>query len=85
MLLSVVLTGWYVGFAIAAIVIAIVVVLVAMILGLARRIGVQALEITESLENSRVNTLPLWEVKEVNSGVQSIIQSAATARAALGG
>ena len=82
---AVALTGWYVGYAIAAVVIAIVVVLVASILGLARRIAFQALQIEESLEHSRVNTLPLWEVDKVNSTVRSITKSAAQARAALGG
>ncbi len=84
-MLAVSLSGWYVGYAITAVIIAIVVVLVATILGLARRIGVQALAIEESLENSRVHTLPLWDVDKVNSGVRSIIKSASQARHSLGG
>ncbi|MGH9190294.1 MAG: hypothetical protein ACRD0Q_09725 [Acidimicrobiales bacterium] len=82
---AVVLTGWYVGYAIAAVVISIVVVLVAIILGLARRIGVQADAITGALDQARINTLPLWDVDKVNGGVRSIIRSAQEARAALGG
>ncbi len=82
---AVVLTGWYVGYAIAAVVITIVVVLVAMILFLARRIGVQADQITGALDQARINTLPLWDVDKVNGGVRSIIRSAQEARAALGG
>lgn len=79
------LAGWYVGYAIAATTIAIVVVLVAIILGLARRIGVQAEMVTESLENSRVNTLALWDVDKVNESVRNIIRSAEQARQSLEG
>jgi anti-sigma-K factor RskA len=85
MLGAVVLTGWYVGWTIAGVVIAIVVVLVGIILALARRIGVQALQITAALDEARINTLPLWEVDKVNTGVRSIIKSAQTARQVLGG
>ncbi len=79
------LTGWYVGFIIAAVVITIVVILVGIILGLARRIGVQAMQITNSLDEARINTLPLWDVDKINTGVRSIIKSAETARQVLGG
>lgn len=80
-----VLTGWYVGYAIGAVVITVVVILVAIILGLARRIGVQAVQITQALEEARVATLPLWEVAKVNEGLASVTRNAAQARAALGG
>jgi hypothetical protein len=79
------LTGWYVGYIIAGVVITIVVVLVGMILGLARRIGVQAMDITAALDEARINTLPLWDVDKVNRGVRSITRSAAEAREVLGG
>jgi hypothetical protein len=82
---AVVLTGWYVGYAIAAVIITLVVILVGIILALARRIGVQAQEITAALDEARINTLPLWEVDKINSGVRSIIRSAETARQVLGG
>ncbi len=82
---AVTLTGWYVGYVIAAVVITIVVILVGIILALARRIGVQALQITASLDEARISTLPLWEVDKVNSGVRSIIKSAQSARQVLGG
>ncbi len=82
---AVTLTGWYVGYAITAIIIAIVVVLVASILDLARRIAVQALQITAALDQGRINTLPLWDVDKVNGGVRSIIKSAQTARGVLEG
>ncbi len=85
MQVAVSLTGWYVGYIIAAVVITIVVVLVGIILALARRIGVQALQITVALDEARVNTLPLWDVDKINTGVRSIIKSAETARQVLGG
>jgi heme exporter protein D len=84
-MLGVTLTGWYVGYVIAAVVITIVVVLVAIILSLARRIGVQADQITSALDEARINTLPLWDVDKINGGVRSILKSAQEARAMLGG
>lgn len=83
--MAVSLAGWYVGYVIAAVVIAIVVINVAIILGLARRIGVQADQITSALDEARINTLPLWDVDKINGGVRSITQSAQEARALLGG
>lgn len=80
-----VLTGWYVGFVIALVVITVVVILAGMILGLARRIGVQAEQITSALDEGRVNTLPLWEVDKVNEELSLIIRDAEAARAVLGG
>jgi hypothetical protein len=85
MLSDVDLTGWYVGYIIAAVVITIVVVLVGIILGLARRIAVQAMDITAALDQARINTLPLWDVDKINRGVRSITKSAAQAREVLGG
>ena len=82
---AVVLTGWYVGYAIAAVIITVVVILVGIILALARRIGVQAQEVTSALDEARINTLPLWEVDKINTGVRSIIRSAEQARQVLGG
>ena len=80
-----VLTGWYIGDAIALVVIVIVVILAGMILGLARRIGVQDEAITASLDEGRLNTLPLWEVDKVNEELRLIVRNAEQARAALGG
>lgn len=85
MVLAVVLTGWYVGLVIAAVVIVLVVVLVGMILVLARRIGTQAAAITQALDDSRANTNPLWEVAKVNDLLRNIVGNAAKARGALEG
>ena len=79
------LSGWYVGYIIAGVIITVVVVLVGIILALARRIGEQAALITAALDEARINTLPLWDVDKVNTGVRSIIRSAQTARQVLGG
>jgi heme exporter protein D len=84
-MIGVALTGWYVGYVITAVVITIVVILVAIILSLARRIGVQADQITSALDEARINTLPLWDVDKINGGVRSITKSAQEARAMLGG
>ena len=80
-----VLTGWYVGYVIALVVIAAVVVLVAIILGLARRIGVQAENITQALDEGRINSLAMWEMEKVNNGVRNITRYMEQARSALGG
>lgn len=80
-----VLTGWYVGFVIATVVITVVVVLAAIILGLARRIGVQAEAIVRSLDEGRINTLPLWQVDNINESLRRTVRYAEQSRAELGG
>jgi uncharacterized protein (DUF58 family) len=85
MLAEAVLTGWWVGYVLGIVVITAVVVLVAMILTLARRIGLQALAITEALEESRVNTMGLWNVDKANTALRSIVKGAQQARGVLEG
>ena len=85
MQLAVSLTGWYVGFAIAGVTITAVVVLVGIILGLARIIARQAVDITAALDQSRLNTLALWDVDLINRSVVGINRNAAKARGALEG
>ena len=80
-----VLTGWYVGFVIATVVISVVVVLAAIILGLARRIGVQAEAIVGAVDQGRVNTLGLWQVDNINESLRRTVRYAEQARAELGG
>lgn len=84
-MVAVSLAGWYVGFAIAGVTIAAVVVLVGTILGEARVIARQAVDITESLEQSRLNTIALWDVDLVNRSIININRHAAKARAVLEG
>ncbi len=80
-----VLTGWYIGFIIATVVISVIVVLAGIILGLARRIGVQAEAIVRSLDEARINTLPLWQVDNINESLRRTTRYAEQARAELGG
>lgn len=80
-----VLTGWYVGFVIALVVITVIVILAGIILGLARRIGVQAEAIVGGLDQGRIATLPLWEVDKVNEELRFLIRDAERARIELGG
>ncbi|MGH9070000.1 MAG: hypothetical protein ACRDX8_02235 [Acidimicrobiales bacterium] len=79
------LTGWYVGFIIAAVLITAVVALVATILFLARLIGEEARTVTLDLEECRRNTMALWDVPVVNSAIEDINNSAAAARGVLEG
>ncbi len=79
------LTGWYVGFIIAAVVIVVVVILVGWILSLARRIGEQARTITLGLDECRINTVALWDVPVVNAAIEDINNSAVAARGVLEG
>lgn len=79
------LSGWYVGYVIALVVLVVVVILVATILGLARRIGVQALAAIEAVDDGRINTLALWEVDKINGGLREIVRSAEEARSVLEG
>ena len=79
------LSGWYVGMGVTAAIIVVVVVLVAIILGLARRIGAQALAVTLALDDARKTTLALWDVSKINDGLKDIVRSAAAARELLEG
>ncbi len=81
--MAVVLTGWYVGFAIAAVVIGLVVALVATILRLARRIAIQALAVDEQLELSRAATNCIGDVPKVNAGLKDIAECCIAARGVL--
>lgn len=56
------LFGWYLGFAIAAVVITAVVALIAAILQIARRIGMQAQMAVQGLSRAYDNTLPLRDL-----------------------
>lgn len=79
------LTGWYIAYIITGAVIALVVVLVAAILEYARRIGRQAMEITEALDDTRVQTMPLWDVSAVTKGLNQATEALARIRLQGGG
>ena len=72
--------GWYVGWAIGLVVVLIGAVLLLTIIALGRRIVRQAEDITEALDGTRNNTLPLWEVRGTNHAVDRITRGLAAAR-----
>lgn len=78
-------TWWYVGWAIAAVVVVIAATLLLTIILLGRRVSRQADEITAALDGTRVNTDPLWDVKQINLNLDRINRALAAARGALGG
>lgn len=73
-------TGWLIGFVVGFTVIVVVVIIVASILALANRIGTQARAAIEALDQSRANTLPLWDLHHTNEAVKGIVDNARTAR-----
>lgn len=77
------LTGWYVGFVIAAVVIVVVVAMVAIILASVRRISGVADDITDLLDDVRANTEAVPAVGTLNQGLLSVVTHAAQARHAL--
>jgi len=81
--MSTVLTGWYVGYVVAAVVIVVVVGLVGWLLALARRIGVQAAAIVDALADIRGTTAPIPLVGKLNQKLLHVVQQASTARVAL--
>ncbi len=76
-------TGWYVGIGVGFLVVVVVVILVAMILMQASRIGGQALEGIERMDEARESTLAVWEVQKINVSATSIWKSAESARKTL--
>jgi len=79
------LFGWYLGFAIATLVISVVVALVAPILVLAARISRQAPQINQALQQSYRNTLPLAALRQTIDHAEVIIGGLERGRARLGG
>ena len=78
-------TWWYVGWAIAGLVVVIAATLLLTIIFLGRRVSRQANEITVALDGSRQHTDPLWAVQQININLDRIVRGLATARRALGG
>ena len=83
--MEVTLTGWYVGYIIAAVVIVIVVVMVGLISSLVRRYALVAGDIVQALDDIRKNTTTIPAISTLNTGLGSVVDHAATARKALGG
>ncbi len=80
-----VLTGWYVGYVIAALVIVAVVALVGWILGLARRIGVQVNAIAGTIREIRETTAPISTISTLNEKLGNVVRHAARARSGVQG
>ncbi|MDQ2881982.1 MAG: hypothetical protein M3Y48_12350 [Actinomycetota bacterium] len=79
------LFGWYLGFAIAVVVITVVVALVAPILVLAGRIARQAPQINAALQQAYRNTLPLADLRQTIDHAEVILGGLERGRARLGG
>ena len=79
------LTGWYVGYAVASVVIVLVVILVGWILSLASRINKQVSDIVYEITEIKGNTELVPAVGQVNEKLVGIVDHAVTARKALVG
>jgi hypothetical protein len=65
-------TWWYVGWAIALVVVLIAAVLLVAIIGLGRRIVRQADDVTAALDGTREHTTPLFDVTRTNLAIDRI-------------
>jgi hypothetical protein len=79
------LLGWYLGFAIAAVVITGVVAEVAALLSVARRIGMQAQMAIQGLQRAYDNTYPLRDLSLTEDIAASVTQNLYRTRQALEG
>lgn len=79
------LGGWYLGMAIATVILVVVVGIVASLLTLATRIADQAIVAAAGLDDVRVNTLALADVQRINASALGILDAARAGRAAAGG
>ena len=78
-------TGWYIGLGVGFLIVVVVVILVGMILSQASRIGHQALDGIELMDEARDASLPVWDLQLVNVSATSIWKSAEKARKLLTG
>ncbi len=78
-------SGWYLGRGVGFTVVVVVVILVAMILVQASRIGHQALDGIELMDEAREASLSVWDLQLMNVSVSAIWKSAESARQALSG
>ncbi|MGH3849275.1 MAG: hypothetical protein ACRDR6_08810 [Pseudonocardiaceae bacterium] len=79
------LFGWFLGFAIAVVLITVVVALVAPLLVLAARIARQAPQINAALQQAYRNTLPLADLRQTIDHGEVILGGLQRGRARLGG
>jgi hypothetical protein len=64
--------GWWIGWAVALVVVLLAASLLLMIIGLGRRIVRQADAITEALDGAREHTTPLFDVTRTNLAIDRI-------------
>lgn len=79
------MSGWAIGFVIAAVVVVVVVVLLTLMIVSARNVAAKAEDILAALHEARDNTQPLWRVSDTNAAAQRITASAKGARQILEG
>jgi hypothetical protein len=66
--------GWWIGFAVALVVVLIAAGLLLAIIALGRRIVRQADEITAAIDGARENTAPLFDVVKLNLALDRIVR-----------
>jgi hypothetical protein len=64
--------GWWIGWAVALVVVLLAASLLLMIIGLGRRIVRQADAITEALDGAREHTTPMFDVTRTNLAIDRI-------------
>jgi uncharacterized membrane protein YedE/YeeE len=74
---------WYIGIGIGFAIVVVVVIVAATILALAGRIGQQAREGIELMEEAKGLTQPVWEVQKTNALLTVIWKAAEAARESL--
>lgn len=77
------LVGWYIGFALAAVVVVLVAALLLAITATVRKISVVAEDITGTLVVAQERTEVLWQVSTTNRVATDILETATAARQAL--
>jgi hypothetical protein len=77
------LVGWYIGFALAAVVVVLVAGLLLAITATVRKISVVAEDITGTLVVAQERTEVLWQVSTTNRVATDILETATAARQAL--
>lgn len=78
-------TWWYIGIAIGFAIVVVVVIVASSILALASRIGRQAREGIDLMDEARAATLPVWELQKTNVALTGIWKAAESARLSLQG
>ena len=74
------MTGWIVGWSVGLAAITVVVLLLTIMIVRASRVAATAEAIAAALDDSRDNTLGLWEVETTRSTVSRIVRAATAAR-----